>query len=98
MEAFSQVKDELVLFFYSQSKNKEFYIRVSLSPSFTCLIFPTNFARAKQKSVDLFEQILGAAVVKVQQYQNERCFAIQFDNDKALLFKMYGQMANVVLF
>jgi len=98
MEAFSQVKDELVLFFYSQSKNKEFYIRVSLSPSFTCLSFPTNFARAKQNSVDLFEQILGAAVVKVQQYQNERCFAIQFDNDKALLFKMYGQMANVVLF
>ncbi|TAH18868.1 MAG: DUF814 domain-containing protein [Cytophagales bacterium] len=98
MEAFSQVKDELVLFFYSQSKNKEFYIRVSLSPSFTCLSFPTSFARAKQNSVDLFEQILGASVVKVRQYQNERCFAILFANDKALLFKMYGQMANVILF
>lgn len=98
MEAFSQVKDELVLFFYSQSKNKEFYIRVSLSPSFTCLSFPPNFARAKQNSVDLFEQIIGEAVKKVRQYQNERCFSIEFANGKALLFKMYGQMANVILF
>jgi len=98
MEAFSQAKDELVLFLYSQNENKEFYIRVSLSPSFTCLSFPKTFARAKQNSVDLFEQILGAEVIGVRQYQNERCFAIQFDSQKALLFKMYGQMANVILF
>ncbi len=98
MEAFSQAKDELVLFFYSQANNKEFYIRISLNPAFTCLSFPPTFARAKQNSVDLFEQILGAEVIEIRQYQNERCFALRFDNEMALLFKMYGQMANVILF
>lgn len=97
MEAFSQVKDELVLFFYSQEKKQEFYIRVSLSPSFTCLSFPASFARAKQNSVDLFEEIIGEEVVNIRQYLNERCFSIHFGNQHALLFKMYGQMANVLL-
>lgn len=98
MEAFSQAKDELVLFLYSQTDNREFYIRISLNPAFTCLSFPPTFARAKQNSVDLFEQILGAEVIGVRQYQNERCFALRFDNGMSLLCKMYGQMANVILF
>ncbi len=98
MESFSQVKDELVFFFYSQAQKKEFFIRVSLSPAFTCLSFPVSFARAKQNSVDLFEQIMGNEVIEIKQYLNERCFSIHFDNQKALLFKMYGQMANVILF
>lgn len=97
MEAFSQVKDELVLFFYCQEKRQEFYIRVSLSPSFTCLSFPTSFARAKQNSVDLFDEIIGEEVTHIRQYLNERCFSIHFANQHALLFKMYGQMANVLL-
>jgi predicted ribosome quality control (RQC) complex YloA/Tae2 family protein len=96
--SFSQVKDELMFFFYSQDLKKEFFIRASLSPSFTCLSFPPSFARAKQNSVDLFEQIIGNEVIGVRQYLNERCFSIHFDNQKTLLFKMYGQMANVILF
>lgn len=98
IEAFSQAKDELILRFYEQKTQHFFYIRASLSPEFTCLSFPTDFSRARQNSVDLFELLIGAEVMNIRQFLNERCFAVFFNQGLTLLFKMHGQRSNVVLF
>jgi predicted ribosome quality control (RQC) complex YloA/Tae2 family protein len=98
VEAFSQAKDELILRFYEQKTQQFFYIRASLSPEFTCLSFPTDFSRARQNSVDLFEVLIGAEVIAIRQFLNERCFALVFNQGLSLLFKMHGQRSNVILF
>lgn len=93
---FSQVKDELILGFLSGTE--EFYIRAYLQPDFSCLSFPQSFARAHKNTADLFPALIGKAVDDIVQFKNERSFAIKFQDNLALLFKMYGNRANLILY
>jgi predicted ribosome quality control (RQC) complex YloA/Tae2 family protein len=93
---FSQEKDELVLGF--TDSEGEFYIKAVLHPTLACLVFPRDFQRARKNSVDLFGEITGLRVTKVVQYLNERSFALVFEQDYTLLFKMHGNRSNLILF
>ncbi|MES2734451.1 MAG: NFACT RNA binding domain-containing protein [Bacteroidota bacterium] len=106
---FSQEKDELVLGFVNTDTQEEFYIKAVLHANFACLVFPTDFQRAKKNSVDLFGELVGLRVQEVVQYLNERCFALVFNagaetsseastQTYTLLFKMHGNRSNLVLF
>jgi predicted ribosome quality control (RQC) complex YloA/Tae2 family protein len=92
---FSQNKNELILVF-GQAAN-EVIIRASLNPEFSCLSFPETFNRTKRNSVDLFNEVAGSKVSHVYQYVNERSFAIHFDNNYFLLFKLHGARSNILL-
>lgn len=94
LACFSQNKDELILKF-SQAE-EEFYIKASLLPEFSCLSFPNQFARTKSNSIDLFTDFIGRKVLSIQQFANERCFAIHFEEDWVLLFKMHGNRSNII--
>ena len=103
LEAFSQNRDELVLGFATAgSSHDNFYIKAHLVATFCCLQFPQDFHRAKKNSVDLFPEVVGAKVIAVRQFENERSFGLRLQHDQApehlLLFKMHGNRANVVLF
>jgi predicted ribosome quality control (RQC) complex YloA/Tae2 family protein len=96
VSCFSQDKDELVIELNNRAKS--LFIKAHLHSDFCCLSFPTSFARARKNSVDLFSEILMKEVVSVRQFQNERSFAFMLQDGLALLFKMHGNRANVVLF
>jgi predicted ribosome quality control (RQC) complex YloA/Tae2 family protein len=101
-ECFSQERDELVLGFCPDGKQwrhrRDFYIRATLRGDFAALAFPDEFRRAGKNSVDLFADLLNRPVLGVRQFLNERAFALQFSDDWALLFKLYGNRSNLVLF
>lgn len=101
-ECFSQEKDEILLGFCSEGKQwrdqKEFYIKAVLHPDFACLTFPNDFKRAGRNSVNLFKEIIDLKVLSVRQFENERAFALYFENNFVLLFKMYGNRSNIILF
>lgn len=94
-EAFSQVKDELIIALYNE--NDELTIKSHLSPSFCCLSFPENFSRARRNSVDLFHQIIGSEILDIVQIEHDRSFYFQLHDDFQLLFKMHGNRSNVIL-
>ncbi len=96
LTCFSQLKDELILGFAEELR--QFYIRANLNPEACYLSFPEEVSRARQNSIELFRPVLGAQVVNVRQYLNERCFSVHFNSGSALLFKMYGQRSNLILF
>lgn len=95
VSCFSQDKDELVMELNNRSKS--FFIKAHLQSDFCCLSFPTSFARAKKNSVDLFQEIILKRIESVKQFENERSFALILSDNLALLFKMHGNRANVVL-
>jgi len=95
-ECFSQNKDELIIRF--ETASKPFFIKASLLPHFCCLSFPPDFNRARKNSVDLFSDLIGQRVIDVCQYNNERCFSLILSNQYTLLFKLYGNRANLILF
>jgi len=101
-ECFSQEKDEILLGFCSEGKQwrdqKEFYIKGVLHPDFACLVFPKDFKRAGRNSVNLFKEIIDLKVLSIRQFENERAFALYFENNFVLLFKMYGNRSNIILF
>jgi predicted ribosome quality control (RQC) complex YloA/Tae2 family protein len=102
MECFSQEKDELIIVL-AQARGKHnyyrpFFIRTSLRPEFACLNFPDAFNRARQNSVDLFGELTDLQVTGVRQFTNERAFAIELENGYSLVFKLFGNRSNVVLF
>lgn len=101
-ECFSQERDELVLGFCPDGKQwrhrRDVYIRATLRGDFAALAFPDEFRRAGKNSVDLFSDLLNRPVLGVRQFLNERAFALRFDDEWALLFKLYGNRSNLVLF
>lgn len=94
--AFSQEKDELVLAFAKEGQ--EFFLKAIQTSTFSSLQFPQSFNRARQNSVDLFPALLGETVQEVRVHQQERSFYIRFTHQKVLLFKLFGNRSNVVLF
>ncbi|MBA9079738.1 NFACT RNA binding domain-containing protein [Rufibacter quisquiliarum] len=93
---FSQEKDELVLAFHNGAQ--EFFIKAIQTSTFSSLQFPATFNRARQNSVDLFTSVWGEQVLEVQAHRQERSFFIQFTQGKVLLFKLFGNRSNVILF
>ncbi|MHC2990936.1 hypothetical protein OB13_04815 [Pontibacter sp. HJ8] len=93
---FSQNKDELILGF--ASAQREFYIRALLTSHFSALSFPSEFRRARANSVDLFDALQGQVVQDVVQHLNERSFYLRLSQDMLLLFKLFGNRSNVVLY
>ena len=102
LECFSQDRDELVLVF-AQAKGKTnyyrpFYIKTTLRPDFSGLLFPDSVQRARTNSVDLFDSLEGKAVVGVRSFLNERCLGILLEDNFTLLFKFFGNRPNLLAF
>jgi predicted ribosome quality control (RQC) complex YloA/Tae2 family protein len=96
VSCFSQNKDELI-FEFNNSLNS-FFVKASLQSTFSCLSFPSNFSRAKKNSIDLFSLALMRKVILVKQFQNERSFAVELENELSIVFKMHGNRANIIVF
>lgn len=94
--AFSQNKDELILGF--ATKAEEVYIRANLGSQFTSLSFPAEFRRARANSVELMQAIQGQTVLDVVQHQNERSFYLVLSGGYLLLFKLFGNRSNIILY
>ena len=107
MECFSQDRDEVVLVF-AQARGKfnyykPFYIKATLRPDFSGLLFPEAIHRARTNSVDLLEAVVGEAgqeraVVDVRSFLNERCLAIMLEGGFSILFKFFGNRPNLLAF
>lgn len=95
LSCFSQVKDELILGFGKEREER--FIRAYLQADFSCLSFPTAFARANKNTADLFPELIGKKVRDVVLFDNERSFAVRFDQGFDLLFKLYGNRSNLIL-
>lgn len=96
-QSFSQEKDELMLGFERQT-GEDFWIKCYLGGQFSTLVFLDEFRRAGRNSVDLFSDLLLAEVQEVELYENERAFSIHFLGGYKLLFKLFGNRGNVLLF
>lgn len=93
-ECFSQERDELILGF-AKPDHSDFYIRATLTSSFSCLSFPEDFKRSRRNSVNLFNSLMGQEVLEVKLFENERAFVIEF-LDHELLFKLHGNRSNII--
>lgn len=96
-QCFTQEKEELMLGFECQD-GSDFWMKSRLSADFTSFQFLNEFQRAGRNSVDLFSELLLAEVQELRVFENERAFGIEFLGAFHLVFKWYGQRANVVLF
>lgn len=77
---------------------QSYFIKASLQADFCCLSFPDQFNRARKNSIDLFAEIILKQVLRIYYVDNERCIAIQLEDNFTLLLKMHGNRANVILF
>lgn len=118
MECYSQDRDELVLVF-AQAKGKAnyyrpFYIKATLRPDFSGLLFPDAVQRARTNSVDLFGTVIGTdpddaeaiadgatagrLVTGVRSFLNERCLGITLEDGFTMVFKFFGNRPNLLAF
>lgn len=107
MACFSQDRDEVVLIFAAAKGKinyyKPFYIKATLRPDFSGLLFPETVQRARSNSVDLFQSVIGIpgeerAVVGIRSFLNERCLAILLEGNFSILFKFFGNRPNLLAF
>jgi predicted ribosome quality control (RQC) complex YloA/Tae2 family protein len=106
-ECFSQDRDEVVLIF-AEAKGrvnyyKPFYVKATLRPDFSGVMFPETVKRARTNSIDLFGDVIGEsgkerAVIGTRSFMNERCLAILLEDDYALVFKFFGNRPNLLAF
>ena len=95
VSCFSQSKDELII--ELNNSQNSFFIKANLSSNFCCLSFPNGFHRARKNSIDLFDEVILKKIICVKQFENERAFAFELENNCSLIFKMHGNFANVLL-
>jgi len=100
---FSQNKDELLIgLIDNDNPETEFWIRATFTPELTTLSFPQTFARAKRNSIELFDSLIGKKITSIRQFNNERAFGIELgegkNNNFTLLFKLFGNRSNIILF
>ena len=93
---FSQNKDELVIGLHKDQN--EFWIKADLKSQFSCLSFPEQFFRARKNSIDLFPELIGREIRDIYQYNHERAFSCILDNNYTLLFKLFGNFSNILLY
>jgi len=96
-DCYSQNKDELILQL-TNAKADEFTIIAHLNPQFTCLAFPDSYSKAKRNAAAIFNPLKELKVLDVEGFENERAFVVQFENNYSLLFKLFGQQSNILLF
>lgn len=96
LACFSQSKDELIL--ETEGENGSRFIRAHLLPPQVYLSFPEQFHRAKRNSIDLFQELIGDAIQKCAVFTFERAFYIDLKSGKKLVFKLYGNRSNVLLY
>jgi len=95
-ECFSQNKDELIMVFLKE--NEEFILKAHLRSTFSCLSFPDQFNRARKNSVDIFPELTNQEVESVFPYPHERAFSIKFTDHFDMIFKLFGNNSNILLF
>ncbi|MFD2247211.1 NFACT RNA binding domain-containing protein [Pontibacter ruber] len=93
---FSQNKDELILGFASDAD--VFYIRAMLTSHFSALSFPSDFKRARANTINLLAPVIGQQVLDMVQHLNERSFYLELSGNIRLLFKLFGNRSNIVLY
>ncbi len=96
-QCFSQEKDELVIGFERQN-GQDFWIKCSFGSQFSSMQFPDDFRRAGRNSVDLFSDLLLHEVQDVRVFENERAIGLYFLGEQVLVFKLFGNRSNVILF
>lgn len=97
VDCFTQEKNELI-FRFLLPENELFTLRATTDPTFSCLSFPIGFKRATNNTVDLFHEIRDTIVDRVHQFENERSFLMAFTSGFSILFKLFGNQSNVLLF
>ena len=93
---FSQNKDELVIMLIKD--NLEFWIQADLKRQFSCLSFPEQYSRARKNSINLFPEMIGRKISEIHQYNHERAFSFILDEEYVLLFKLFGNFSNILLY
>lgn len=93
---FSQNRDELVLGFCHEKA--DFWIKALAHSAVSALSFPDDFQRAKQNSVDLFKEAIGEKIIEAWVFDNERAFALLLTNGYSLVFKLFGNRSNIILY
>ena len=110
VEAFSQQKDELIIVFAEEADGEwndqpeqqdhplinPFFIKATLTNSFSCLSFPERFDRARRNSVNLFNDFEGDKVDFVKVCKNERAIQVHFESGRDLIFKLFGNRSNFI--
>lgn len=95
--SFSQLKDELVLGFASDTESV--YLKTAISSNFAITTVVEEFHQAKRNVRQVFHELIGLEVAEVKQFSYERAFVILFKQSKfRLVFKLFGNRSNVILF
>lgn len=93
---FSQEKDELIIGL--ENTEEEFFIKCVATPSFSCLYFPKEYARARKNSVNLWPEILHKKIMKIAAFENERAIFMTLEENYSLVYKFFGNRPNVLLY
>ncbi len=93
-EAFSQVRNELVL--HCTNENASIWILIGCEPSRNFLYCRTAFQRARRNSVDLFDGLIDTMIAGVEIHPNDRVIRLGFDSGHSILIELFASKANVI--
>ena len=88
---FSQSKNELILAF------EHLTLRIGCHTPLTYVIPVATFARARKNVAELFPQLVGLSWTNSRVVPHERILILEFEQEYALILKLHGSQANILL-
>lgn len=99
LSCFSQEKDELIIEFSPLGDlPKSFFVRASFNPEASFLAFPKTYSRARNNTVNLFDEVIGNCLNQIWVAPNERVLIFELANNLKWVFKFHGKRSNLLLF
>lgn len=89
---FSQEKNELIIEWDS------YYLRIGCHTPLTYIVPVQTYSRAKKNVVNLFPDVLGRKLVSIEVIPYDRVLVFYLEDDYALVVKLHGTRANVILY
>ena len=83
--------------FYFTKEDEEFRLIFSTNPNSNCLFLDQYRPAKKSNTISFFEDLKDARVKSMDLTENDRFVTIHFDNNKQLIFKIFGHKSNVLL-
>jgi len=94
-DAFTASKEELNLVFVKEKEQLSLALNVEAKTGL--LFFYDRELSREGGATPVFKSLLGQCITTVVHHQNNRSFAIKFENNLQLIFKLYGGLSNVLL-
>lgn len=93
-EIFTQEKNKLLIEIFKEETSYNKVLEFSIERNYNYLLIKNNYTKAKKNYANLFEEVSGNEILRIELFNEDRIISITLDDDCKLIFTFFSNEAN----